>query len=92
MPRATNGPASRKRRRRILEQAKGFRGSRRFGPGCESTEWPRLRPSRGGGGVGIGGSTRCDSNGAASRLDSPRRLTTFGLLHFLRKWRNWQTR
>ncbi|MBL7115221.1 MAG: 50S ribosomal protein L20 [Kiritimatiellae bacterium] len=28
MPRATNGPASRKRRRRILEQAKGFRGSR----------------------------------------------------------------
>ena len=28
MPRATNGPASRKRRRRTLEQAKGFRGSR----------------------------------------------------------------
>jgi large subunit ribosomal protein L20 len=28
MPRATNAPASRKRRRRVLEQAKGFRGSR----------------------------------------------------------------
>ena len=28
MPRATNAPASRKRRRRILDQAKGFRGSR----------------------------------------------------------------
>ena len=28
MPRATNAPASRKRRKRILNQAKGFRGSR----------------------------------------------------------------
>ena len=28
MPRATNAPASRKRRRRRLEMAKGFRGSR----------------------------------------------------------------
>ncbi len=28
MPRATNGPASRKRRNRILKKAKGFRGSR----------------------------------------------------------------
>lgn len=28
MPRATNAPASRKRRNRILKQAKGFRGSR----------------------------------------------------------------
>ncbi|MBT3293933.1 MAG: 50S ribosomal protein L20 [Verrucomicrobia bacterium] len=28
MPRATNAPASRRRRRRTLEQAKGFRGSR----------------------------------------------------------------
>ncbi len=28
MPRATNAPASRRRRRRRLEQAKGFRGSR----------------------------------------------------------------
>ena len=28
MPRATNAPASRKRRSRILERAKGFRGSR----------------------------------------------------------------
>ena len=28
MPRATNAPASRKRRRRILKKAKGFRGSR----------------------------------------------------------------
>ncbi len=28
MPRATNAPASRTRRRRILERAKGFRGSR----------------------------------------------------------------
>lgn len=28
MPRATNSPASRRRRRRTLEQAKGFRGSR----------------------------------------------------------------
>lgn len=28
MPRATNAPASRRRRRRILDQAKGFRGSR----------------------------------------------------------------
>jgi large subunit ribosomal protein L20 len=28
MPRATNAPASRRRRRRILAQAKGFRGSR----------------------------------------------------------------
>jgi large subunit ribosomal protein L20 len=28
MPRATNAPASRKRRKRVLEQAKGFRGSR----------------------------------------------------------------
>ena len=28
MPRATNGPASRKRRKRILLRAKGFRGFR----------------------------------------------------------------
>ena len=28
MPRATNAPASRQRRRRVLEQAKGFRGGR----------------------------------------------------------------
>lgn len=28
MPRATNAPASRKRRKRILQKAKGFRGSR----------------------------------------------------------------
>lgn len=28
MPRATNAPASRTRRRRILDRAKGFRGSR----------------------------------------------------------------
>ncbi len=28
MPRSTNAPASRTRRRRILERAKGFRGSR----------------------------------------------------------------
>ncbi len=28
MPRATNAPASRRRRKRVLEQAKGFRGSR----------------------------------------------------------------
>ena len=28
MPRATNAPASRKRRNRILKKAKGFRGSR----------------------------------------------------------------
>ncbi|MEO0415755.1 MAG: 50S ribosomal protein L20 [Verrucomicrobiota bacterium] len=28
MPRATNSPASRKRRKRILKKAKGFRGSR----------------------------------------------------------------
>ncbi len=28
MPRATNAPASRKRRKRILNRAKGFRGSR----------------------------------------------------------------
>jgi len=28
MPRATNAPASRRRRKRRLEQAKGFRGSR----------------------------------------------------------------
>jgi large subunit ribosomal protein L20 len=28
MPRATNAPASRRRKKRILEQAKGFRGSR----------------------------------------------------------------
>ena len=28
MPRATNAPASRKRRKRILKQAKGFRGGR----------------------------------------------------------------
>lgn len=28
MPRATNGPASRKRRKRVLEKAKGFRGFR----------------------------------------------------------------
>lgn len=28
MPRATNGPASRKRRKRVLEKAKGFRGAR----------------------------------------------------------------
>lgn len=28
MPRATNAPASRKRRKRILNKAKGFRGSR----------------------------------------------------------------
>jgi len=28
MPRATNAPASRKRRKRILKQARGFRGSR----------------------------------------------------------------
>jgi large subunit ribosomal protein L20 len=28
MPRATNSPASRKRRKRILDKAKGFRGSR----------------------------------------------------------------
>jgi large subunit ribosomal protein L20 len=28
MPRATNAPASRKRRKRILKKAKGFRGSR----------------------------------------------------------------
>ncbi len=28
MPRATNGPASRERRRRVLKQAKGFRGNR----------------------------------------------------------------
>ena len=28
MPRATNGPASRKRRKRVLDKAKGFRGSR----------------------------------------------------------------
>ncbi|NQU38580.1 MAG: 50S ribosomal protein L20 [Lentisphaerae bacterium] len=28
MPRATNAPASRRRRRRTLEMAKGFRGSR----------------------------------------------------------------
>ena len=28
MPRATNGPASRKRRKRVLQRAKGFRGFR----------------------------------------------------------------
>jgi len=28
MPRATNAPASRRRRKRILQQAKGFRGAR----------------------------------------------------------------
>ena len=28
MPRATNGPASRKRRKRVLAKAKGFRGAR----------------------------------------------------------------
>jgi len=28
MPRSTNAPASRARRRRVLDQAKGFRGSR----------------------------------------------------------------
>ncbi len=28
MPRSTNAPASRKRRKRLLEQAKGFRGKR----------------------------------------------------------------
>jgi large subunit ribosomal protein L20 len=28
MPRATNAPASRKRRKRVLKQARGFRGSR----------------------------------------------------------------
>ena len=28
MPRATNAPASRRRRKRVLEQAKGFRGAR----------------------------------------------------------------
>jgi large subunit ribosomal protein L20 len=28
MPRATNGPASRKRRKRVLDKAKGFRGAR----------------------------------------------------------------
>ena len=28
MPRATNAPASRKRRKRVLAQAKGFRGFR----------------------------------------------------------------
>ena len=28
MPRATNGPASRERRRRVIEKAKGFRGRR----------------------------------------------------------------
>ena len=28
MPRATNAPASRKRRRKVLQQAKGFRGAR----------------------------------------------------------------
>ncbi len=28
MPRATNSPASRKRRKRVLKQAKGFRGAR----------------------------------------------------------------
>lgn len=28
MPRATNSPASRKRRKRMLERAKGFRGNR----------------------------------------------------------------
>jgi large subunit ribosomal protein L20 len=28
MPRATNAPASRKRRKRILERARGFRGAR----------------------------------------------------------------
>ncbi len=28
MPRATNGPASRQRRKRVLEKAKGFRGFR----------------------------------------------------------------
>ena len=28
MPRATNGPASRKRRNRVLKKAKGFRGGR----------------------------------------------------------------
>ncbi len=28
MPRATNAPASRRRRKRVLDQAKGFRGSR----------------------------------------------------------------
>ncbi len=28
MPRATNAPASRRRRRRVLERAKGFRGGR----------------------------------------------------------------
>ena len=28
MPRSTNAPASRKRRKRILERAKGFRGAR----------------------------------------------------------------
>ena len=28
MPRATNGPASRKRRKRVLLRAKGFRGFR----------------------------------------------------------------
>lgn len=29
MPRATNGPASRKRRKRVLMKTKGFRGARR---------------------------------------------------------------
>ena len=29
MPRATNGPASRKRRNRVLQKTKGFRGARR---------------------------------------------------------------
>jgi large subunit ribosomal protein L20 len=28
MPRATNGPASRQRRKRVLDKAKGFRGAR----------------------------------------------------------------
>ncbi len=28
MPRATNGPASRRRRKRVLEKTKGFRGAR----------------------------------------------------------------
>jgi len=28
MPRSTNAPASRKRRKRVLDQAKGFRGAR----------------------------------------------------------------
>ena len=40
MPRATNAPASRRRRRRVLKQARGFRGARskRFRQATEAVD------------------------------------------------------